>query len=218
MAEHPKRASANAVAVPAGPPPNTATSTSRITLRLNVLAAFLNDEPEFVPVGDHILGAADNVANPRHLQTTGFGKDLVWPLGGPPGQFVLLCAICEVRLPGDGHLFRNIARAEVRVIQPKWFDIRVAVAQKPTRFDARKKRAADARLQRSSVEPARRDFIRGLRRGFPIVDELAFGPFFHHCVLDSVQRLVAFFWVVVRPDHGHVRRVARLVRWKSWVS
>src|SRR5439155_22335265 len=125
-----------------------------------------------------------------------------------PSQFALLCAICEVSLPGDGHLFRNIARAEVRVIQSEWFDICVGVAQKPTRFDAWKKRAADAGLQRSAVEAVRRDFVRGLRRAFPVAEKLAVLPFLHRLVLDFGKGLISGGGVIVGPNHWHVSWVA----------
>jgi len=51
--EYPRRVSASAVEAPAGPPPNTVTSTLWLAFRLNVSGTFLDDEAEHVPLLDH---------------------------------------------------------------------------------------------------------------------------------------------------------------------
>src|ERR1051326_5518777 len=112
---------ANVVAVPAGPPPITATSASWFTLGFNVLRSLLDDKSKLVPVVNHIKRVVDMMPDPGTLLSTGFGKDIVGTLGRPPRQLVFLCAIEKIRLPGNGHLLREISGFKVGLIEPEGF-------------------------------------------------------------------------------------------------
>src|SRR5258706_2526562 len=51
--EYPRRVSASAVEAPAGPPPNTVTSTLWLAFRLHISGTLLNDKTQPVPPFEH---------------------------------------------------------------------------------------------------------------------------------------------------------------------
>src|SRR5689334_502558 len=109
-AESPSWRNANAVAVPAGPPPSTITSTSILAFGLNVALTLLHDEAEAVPELHHVGHVVDEIARPRNLRAAGLGEDVVGSLRRPPAELSLLLAIVKVGLPRHGHLLRHVAR------------------------------------------------------------------------------------------------------------
>src|ERR1700732_765876 len=146
-AEYPWRLSVNDVAAPAGPPPRTATPTSRISLRLNIIGAPLHDETKLVPIVDHFVGIVNVLASPWLLGAAAFGVYIVRSLRGPPSVVAVLSAIIKVGLPRHCHLLGYVAWHEQRSVETKGFREFVGVAQSPAGFNTWVKRSTYARLQ-----------------------------------------------------------------------
>src|SRR5438128_2745391 len=143
-------------------------SKSRIAFRLNVLRALLNNETQPLPLVNHVQRTGDKPARPCGLWATGLRKYLVRSLRGPPGQLAFLCAIDEVCLPRKCHLLGNIPSPEVGRIQSKGFQVFVCVAQQPSRFDARIKCSANARVEGGPVQTCGAYLLRGRRWTSPV--------------------------------------------------
>src|SRR5215471_11397482 len=122
-------------------------------LGLNEFRPLLDDETQAVPFLNHVLRAIDDSAGPRDLRPARFRKYVIGPLRWPPCQLTLLGTIDEVRLPGHRELLGDIARLEVRGIQPERFGILIFVPEKPARFDSGKQRPTHTGLQSRPVEP-----------------------------------------------------------------